>query len=1047
MRRHLANRKTVLHISLVAAVSVIWLAYRTGRKPSRINYPCQRAAVANLQVFLVALAVPPLDLRRWLSALPRLLRSKSGRSLLVVGCILLASSYATLTSLSTSNRVDGLLPVELDLRSRTALAVSDSSSLFFVQNAAGAEGNMDGAFSALMSVMESKGLYLYKTSSQPVGLIAKGDVVLIKVNAVGPERSGTNTDLVKSLINKIVNHPEGFTGEVIVADNGQGTGGLNLAESNAYDHSQSFQDVANMFPSYKVSAWSLYTVRSHSVEEYDRGDMDDGYVVNATENAVTGLRVSYPKFRTKYGTYISFKEGIWSTTTSSYNPDRLKVINFPVLKSHYDYGVTACMKNYMGVQSQDLSNMHDLMKYGAAGTEMAETRFPTLNVLDAIWVNANPVESGPDCGPPTSYDVASYTNTIGASTDPVALEYWAAKHILVPAAKNKGYTQYSSLDPDYEAVTPQLTESYHTYLLNSMNELRKRGYQATMSEDNMNVYTTSPVAALFGDGFESGSFNDWSGTRVAIEGDTASIASERFHHGAYSAVFATGGGEGYEWAYCYTTVASASELYARGNFYVSQSGVTADNDRSYFIVFRSSTENVAYAGWRKSAGAVRWCLTLRDGSSFVDLYSSPGLLTGRWYSIELHWKEGFSKGFAEMLVDGKVVCNSEDINSGAFGDVQRVLFGLAEVKAGATTVYLDCAEVSLRYIGPEPADKVSSLSIFLSSNSTTSRAGTTISGYLSSGEAGSDILIKVRAVPGSYGFWTTVATVSTDESGEYTYEWFPRAAASYEVKASWAGDAQSLPADSPVVELICSYVSTSISISTSSSTSLSDLKVNITGTLDELDGAPLNGEAVTVYSAFNGTADWSEIGQASKTDSSGAYSKTWAPPASGYYVLKAEWAGNATHSPASSKTTLSEVSFSNQYVFTVESNSSTSGLSYDEANQSVRFSVEGPSGTKGYAQITVPKSLAVDTAKMMVYVDDSETSFETSSRDGSWVLAIEYTHSEHRVVVDLDFTPVPEYPALIVMPLLMVMLLLAVVASRKTRAHRDEATTYPLSPC
>lgn len=162
-------------------------------------------------------------------------------------------------------------------------------------------------------------------------------------------------------------------------------------------------------------------------------------------------------------------------------------------------------------------------------------------------------------------------------------------------------------------------------------------------------------------------------------------------------------------------------------------------------------------------------------------------------------------------------------------------------------------------------------------------------------------------------------------------------------------------------------------------------------------------------------------------------------------MLKAEWAGNATHSPASDNMTLSQVSFSNQYIFTVESNSSTSGLSYDEFNQSIRFSVEGPNGTKGYAQVTVPKSLALAPANMMVYVDDLETSFETSSRGNTWVLAIEYPHSEHRVVVDLDFTPVPEYGELLmIMPLLMVMLLLAVIASRKTLARKGKAATLPL---
>jgi hypothetical protein len=28
--------------------------------------------------------------------------------------------------------------------------------------------------------------------------------------------------------------------------------------------------------------------------------------------------------------------------------------------------------------------------YGGMGTEMAQTRFPALNIIDAIWVNANP---------------------------------------------------------------------------------------------------------------------------------------------------------------------------------------------------------------------------------------------------------------------------------------------------------------------------------------------------------------------------------------------------------------------------------------------------------------------------------------------------------------------------------------------------------------------------------------------------------------------------------------------------------------------------------
>jgi hypothetical protein len=75
--------------------------------------------------------------------------------------------------------------------------------------------------------------------------------------------------------------------------------------------------------------------------------------------------------------------------------------------------------------------------------------------------------------------VASCTNILGASLDPVALEYWASKHILIPAAKSKGYASYNSLDPDYEPITSGLAVSYHNYLIKTVNELKKANYKVT----------------------------------------------------------------------------------------------------------------------------------------------------------------------------------------------------------------------------------------------------------------------------------------------------------------------------------------------------------------------------------------------------------------------------------------------------------------------------------------------------------------------------------------------------------------------------------------
>ena len=112
------------------------------------------------------------------------------------------------------------------------------------------------------------------------------------------------------------------------------------------------------------------------------------------------------------------------------------------------------------------------------GTEMAQTRFPALNIIDAIWINANPGQ-----GPSTSYGSATKIGVIAASTDPVALDYWAAKNILMPAAEANGYKDLTSIDPDNNSPG-----SFGDWLRRSMDEIRKAGYRATMDENRMNVY-------------------------------------------------------------------------------------------------------------------------------------------------------------------------------------------------------------------------------------------------------------------------------------------------------------------------------------------------------------------------------------------------------------------------------------------------------------------------------------------------------------------------------------------------------------------------------
>ena len=283
------------------------------------------------------------------------------------------------------------------------------------------------------------------------GIIASDDVVLLKINAQWNQRGGTNTDLVDSVIQAILNHPDGFTGEIIVADNGQATAGsfgvggsLDWEYNNAMDTSQSIEDVVAKYSSdYEVSSYLWDTITRTEVSEYSDGDTKDGFVVYDSADESTDIIVSYPKFTTSFGTQISFKYGIWDENSQSYNKDNFKVINMPVLKSHSGYSVTAAIKNYMGVPSNRLTGFspHNTISNGSMGTLMAETTVPALNILDAIWIN-------PLRGPRTNYDIAVNTQIIAVSTDPFALDYWGTNEILLPVAEEVGNTNIANMSTE-----------------------------------------------------------------------------------------------------------------------------------------------------------------------------------------------------------------------------------------------------------------------------------------------------------------------------------------------------------------------------------------------------------------------------------------------------------------------------------------------------------------------------------------------------------------------------------------------------------------------
>jgi hypothetical protein len=466
-------------LALFGIANILWFIFRTGSKPTRIVYPCQRAALSNVSMLLFVCI--PFGVTSAVGNAGRFL-SKRGKVLVLL--LLLGMMAVNVGQLwpGSGGTIDVNLDQEIRLRLEAKNATSLPASDIYVVN-----GLMSDPVSELIDLMDLRGFVFYKSStvgssSGPDGLIARDDVVLIKINEQWNRRGGTNTDVLKELIRAIVSHPDGFVGEVVVADNGQGYGSMDWAQSNAENTTQSTQDVVDMFSSsYNVSTDDWQPIRGRSVDEYSNGDYISGYICYENADPQTGIYVSYPKFQTKFGTFISFKYGIWNGTGYE---QRLKVINVPVLKTHSTYGVTGCLKHYMGVQSEGravpggLANGHDTVETGGMGTLMTETRFPTLNILDATWVNAIPMR-----GPQTPYSAATRVNALMASTDPAALDYWAAKYVLMQTARLIGYTDTSTMDPDSTGTGP-----FNLYLNRTKNVIAAKGYNVTTDENRMNVY-------------------------------------------------------------------------------------------------------------------------------------------------------------------------------------------------------------------------------------------------------------------------------------------------------------------------------------------------------------------------------------------------------------------------------------------------------------------------------------------------------------------------------------------------------------------------------
>jgi uncharacterized protein (DUF362 family) len=356
----------------------------------------------------------------------------------------------------------------LSLPRYQAEAALPSSHLYWVGNipknpfTSPSHPNEHAGINALLELMGQNNLKFYQSDrvgklSGPSGLIAPNDVVLIKVNAQWKYRGCTNSDVIRGLIQKILDHPDGFSGEAVIFENGQGWGNLNCdgdtdgfyrnfeRHANAANENHSFQYLVDkVFRDLRVSSFLLDPIRSNFIGDDDH--IKNGYRI--LEN------VSYPCFTTAGGYRVELREGLWNGWRSIYSQN-LKLINVPVLKHHWGFGscVTCSLKHMYGILSMAdgvayLSRHYDDLGE-ACGKMMVSVRTPVLNLVDAIWVSHGSLIGYPP-------ETTTRTNQLLAGQDPVALDYWAAKYILYPIDNNPNH------HPDSAAVDAWLTAARDT---------------------------------------------------------------------------------------------------------------------------------------------------------------------------------------------------------------------------------------------------------------------------------------------------------------------------------------------------------------------------------------------------------------------------------------------------------------------------------------------------------------------------------------------------------------------------------------------------------
>lgn len=217
--------------------------------------------------------------------------------------------------------------------------------------------------------------------------------------------------------------------------------------------------------------------------------------------------------------------------------------------------------------------------------------------------------------------------------------------------------------------------------------------------------------------------------------------------------------------------------------------------------------------------------------------------------------------------------------------------------------------------------------------------------------------------------------------------------------------------------------------------------VTIRGRLADSNGYSIPGASLLATYSIAGEQSWHDIASFNTT-TNGNYNVEWVPDITGNYSIRVSWEGSENAEGTEASVNLAVTPLEQKYVFSVVSNSTISGLAFNSTSKTLSFTLDGPSGTEGYANVTIAKELIADPNGMKVYLDGYQIDHTTIANDASWLLHFTYQQSTHKAVVDLTLPTQPffETPLGIATLFGIVVVLIAIIFIGHNRLTRHKKT-------